>query len=288
MKHVIILSSKSSGSTALQNYLKNNLGFTTVNYTQHQEEETLYWSKVASILGLGQKKMYYSNVPFSANRAVEDLNMFFKENDLSDIHCSLDTTEEEFQEYYFRLMKRTGSKFVEKSPHHLYNDSNLELIKNFREQYRDQVEVVIIGLVRHPHAVVFSAWDRWKCFPEYFEEQWANSYENLLKWKEKLNMAVVSYEDMVNYKIDIPSLVNENVENENYKFRSSSMDKWKNTDSYGFKLSKRTKRIAKEYGYLDLKNDKTFKWLILKNKYAVINMLRSIFNGRYYSTQNKK
>ena len=57
MQHIIILSTKSSGSTALQNYFKLNFGFNTVKYTRHQEEETLYWAKVASVLDLPPVKL---------------------------------------------------------------------------------------------------------------------------------------------------------------------------------------------------------------------------------------
>ena len=63
VKCIIILSSKSSGSSALQYYLSKYINVNHIRYTRHYEHETLYWTKVASALGILQKNMLNSEVP---------------------------------------------------------------------------------------------------------------------------------------------------------------------------------------------------------------------------------
>lgn len=278
MKAIFILSSKSSGSTALQNYLKKNFDFTTVLYTQHQEEESLYWSKVASILGLHQDSMYRSIVPLSPKKAVDDLNNFFKNNGLVNIQCSTNTTELEFQDYFYHLIKSTGSKFIEKSPHHLYNESNLQLILNFKKRYSQKIEVIIIGLVRHPSSVVYSAWNRWKYIPREFELEYKQSYENLIKWKEDLNIKIINYEDLVQNKISLEDYVNENKVSNTYKLKTSSLYKWSTDHKFGYIPSQDVKKLVLNFNYKSFENECSnyLKWQSTVMKFRLQYYLKSI------------
>ncbi len=261
MQHIIILSTKSSGSTALQNYFKLNFGFNTVKYTRHQEEETLYWAKVASVLDLPQEGMYRSEVPFIKSVAIKDLNDFFFKNDLGHIRCDEYTTEKQFQEYYFELIKANKGKFIEKSPHHLYNESNLLLIENFRKRYKKEIEFTIFGLTRHPQAMLYSAWKRWKFPPSKFQLEWYKSYRNLLEWRKALKIIVVKYEDMIKH----PEIIEEVVpgldkSTEKFKFRLSSMEKWKVDKKYGFTLQNDIVNLAEDLGYDDFRANKSVHW----------------------------
>ena len=250
MQHIIILSTKSSGSTALQNYFKLNFGFNTVKYTKHQEEETLYWTKVASVLEMPQTPMYRSEVPFTQREAIKELNHFFSKNDLEHICCKKDTTEKQFQEFYYELIKANKGKFIEKSPHHLYNESDLLLIRNFRKRYKNEIEFTIFGLTRHPQAVLYSAWKRWNFLPSKFQLEWDKSYRNLLEWKNELKIILVKYEDMIKHPKTIEEAVSGLDKNaEKFKFRLSSMEKWKVDKKYGFNLQSDIVDLAKNLGY---------------------------------------
>jgi hypothetical protein len=259
MKHIIILSSKSSGSTALQNYLKKNFSYKTIPYTIHQEEETLYWTKVGSILQLPQKHMYRSVVPISREMAVDQLNIFFEKNNLIGVTCDLNTTEREFQEYYYRLISSIGNKIIEKSPHHLFNESNLNLMQNFIVNYQDKIDFQILGLIRHPHAVIFSAWNRWKYIPSKFEEEWYCSYKNLLDFQKSLNIKFIEYEKLVNGEIDVEKVIGEVKDANDYEFRKSSVTKWKNK-IYGHKLNSNTIFLSEKFNYSDFENKSSLVW----------------------------
>lgn len=276
MKHIILLSCKSSGSTALQNYLKENLGYKTVLFTQHQEEETLYWSKVASILEIHQNKMYRSKVPFNIGKAVEDLNEFFNKNRLPHITITKETTEKEFQEYYYELVLSLGPKFIEKSPHHLYNESNLYLIKNFVERYKNDIDFKIIGLIRHPQSVLLSGWKRWQFIPSGFEKEWNTSYINLLNWKDKLDIIFCEYEKIVTNKITLDQLIGESVIDEKYSFNSKSMNNWMNNKDYGFKLSDEVIMTAKRFGYTEFDSESSLKWMYKVSKASILYRIKRL------------
>ena len=72
-KCVIILSNKSSGSSILQRFITESSEARHVRYTRHFENETLYWTKAASVLGLPQLDMPDSEVPLPKAQARREL-----------------------------------------------------------------------------------------------------------------------------------------------------------------------------------------------------------------------
>lgn len=279
MKHITILSTKSAGSTAVQKYFKKNHGFKTVVYTEHQEEETLYWTKVASILKKSQLSMYRSVVPLSVSKAVDSLNYFFVQNGLPEIQCNEDSKQEDFELFYFKLISKFGPRFIEKSPHHLYNESNLKLIADFQYRYKNVIEFYNIGLVRHPQAVLYSAWKRWKYLPNKFEQEWHVSYLNLLNWKISLNIKIVKYEILVNHKSFGESILNEKPLKFDFSFKKGSVDKWKKDSRYGHILKSATKELLNNFGYQDFKLKRKITYLVELKWYSTIfNIKKSIKN----------
>ena len=79
-KSIIILSDKSSGSSACQNLLSEFADIRHVAQTRHFENETLYWTKAASLLGRPQRKMVDSEVPIAKEEARSQLIELLKEN----------------------------------------------------------------------------------------------------------------------------------------------------------------------------------------------------------------
>src|SRR5688572_10490344 len=75
-----ILSSKSSGSSALQALLCSFGNGRHVSHTRHGEFETLYWTKAASVLGLPQVRLPDSEVPIPPDSALRDLRTFLSQN----------------------------------------------------------------------------------------------------------------------------------------------------------------------------------------------------------------
>ena len=78
-KSIILLSEKSSGSSAFQNLLSSVQDVKHIKTTRHYENESLYWTKAASILNMPQIKMVDSEVPLSKKKAIKDLNIFLSE-----------------------------------------------------------------------------------------------------------------------------------------------------------------------------------------------------------------
>ena len=70
---VVILSTKSAGSSALQNLICECTDGKHVEHTRHVQHETLYWTKAASILGRKQLRIPDSEVPIPARKALHDL-----------------------------------------------------------------------------------------------------------------------------------------------------------------------------------------------------------------------
>ena len=79
-KNIILLSEKSSGSSACQNLLARFTNIRHVAQTRHFENETLYWTKAASILGKSQIKMVDSEVPIDPVKAKSDLISLLRDN----------------------------------------------------------------------------------------------------------------------------------------------------------------------------------------------------------------
>lgn len=262
--NIIILSSKSSGSSALQNYFLLNHQYKAAAYTPHHENETLYWSKVASVLELPQIKMYRSQVPFSKKEALNSLNDFLHSNGLDT--CG-DPNKDFFFKRYLDLVRNNDFRFIEKSPHHLFNESNLQLIEEFVKEYSDKVEVKIIGLVRHPQAVLYSAWKRWGFIPVEFEREWYTSYHNLLHWQNKLNIEVIKYEDLVQGDVDLEKLLMITTESLcKFNFKGDAVDKWSHDPTYGHRLSDSTINLAKKFGYVTFNPSGNMSYWKLKYK----------------------
>ena len=150
-------SSKSSGSSALQNLLAKLPQVDHISKTRHFEYETLYWTKAASVLRLPQVDMLDSEVPISKERARLDLINLLCDN-LESYTPPSDNDELIFGGWKL-LCQNYSPVFLEKSPHHLHQWSALELINECIERI-PEVDFLIVGLVRNPMAILYSAWDR--------------------------------------------------------------------------------------------------------------------------------
>lgn len=274
-KCIIILSTKSSGSSALQNFLASRMNINHVKKTRHGENETLYWVKAASVLNLPQVDMYDSEVPIPAKKARNDIIQLLTDNLGPSYHPS-DKDEDLIFSGWRMLCLEFGPIFLEKSPHHLHQYSALELIARFIDENPD-IEFFIIGLVRNPMDTVYSMWQRWRGLPEKNQVEWHTAYTNLLKFQKmfKGRMKIIRYEDMVQNKADFEDLF-KFAEIASYPkdfFHKGSLSKWKNDKSFGFQLSKKVVELAAHYGYQkeDMLNSTYFFW----QPYSAVVMLSS-------------
>ena len=216
-----------------------------VKHTRHNERETLYWTKCASLLGHKQKKLIGSEVPIPAKEAGDQLHSLVRKN----LSGKIDYT------YYngiylgwAGLCLRYAPVFIEKSPHYLANWSNLELIIGAIEML-PKIAHQIIGLVRHPLNTLCSIHRRWKLNLYEYEKQWRRSYNNLLRLKDILpdKVHIIKYEDMCKTANHLKPVI----EFAGYKEikEASFKEPRKIPESFNFKLQESTIKLAEEFGY---------------------------------------
>ncbi len=274
-KNIILLSEKSSGSSACQNLLAKFANIRHVEKTRHFENETLYWLKAASVLGMPQIKMVDSEVPIPADKAREDLITLLKEN--LDSYTPPDDDKALITQGWRSLCKHYSPIFFEKSPHHLCQWSALELIVENIKEIED-VDFLLVGLVRNPMDTIYSQFKRWKSPPEKVEQQWLTAYRNLLKLQEieGIPLVVIRYEDIVSSLKHLEPVldfcgVKASVDDEKYLHRKS-LSKWKTDKIFGFALSEETIQLAEKFGYekKDLVNELNPFWGVFSNVARVV------------------
>ena len=268
-KSIIILSEKSSGSSACQSFLAKFANVQHVENTRHYFNETLYWTKAASILNKPQTKMVDSEVPIGRNKAKADLVSLLNE-DLNDYRPP-ENDEDLVMEGWGLLCKKHAPIFLEKSPHHLCQWSAIELILDCIQRTSD-VDFLLIGLIRNPMDTIYSQYSRWKSLPEHVEKQWCRAYENLGKLREIAGdrLVIIRYEDMVSSLEYLEPVfqfceASANAADDSYMHKKS-LQKWKNDKLFGFSLSDETIELAEKYGYQrdELVNDPHPLWPSIK------------------------
>lgn len=270
IKCLIILSYKSSGSSSLQQFLTKFTQAKHISKTRHYENETLYWTKAASVLNLKQIKMLDSEVPIPKQKARIDLINLLKEN-----LGSYEIPEDDYKlifEGWELLCQKFGPVFIEKSPHHLCQWSALGLIAETPKRL-PKIDFCIIGLIRNPMDTLYSAWKRWKISPEKCQHEWLLAYRNLIKFKDIYpgNFHIIRYEDMIedlNCLRPILDFISADM-TDNLKsfFHSKSLAKWKEDRLFGFNLAPEIKQFASTYGYRfdEMSNEVSSLWPLYRN-----------------------
>ncbi|WP_219899072.1 sulfotransferase [Pontibacter ummariensis] len=242
----------------------------------HHENETLFWTKAASVLGLQQQKMHRSQVPYSSTKALDSLRQFCKANNADALQGGCPTKGSIFS-CYKSLIAQYQPRFVEKSPHHLYNESNLDLIREFISQFKDEIDFKVIGLVRHPLSVIYSGWDRWKYDCGKFEKEWFISNRNLLDYKQDLAIDLVRYEDLVEENgAFMHRVLGLEPVSDDFAFRRSSLEKWKSDEKFGHTMRDETVKLAEKFGYANFETaEDKLTWKIKDiSTYASVELKR--------------
>ncbi|MGH7965949.1 MAG: sulfotransferase [Candidatus Binatia bacterium] len=268
-KCIIILSEKSSGSSAIQNLLAQSSRIQHIGKSRHFENETLYWTKAASVFRRPQLSMVDSNVPFQPERARAEMVALLNDN-LADYSAPSDDRELVFGGWGL-LCKRYSPIFIEKSPHHLCQWSALELIMECINEL-DYVEFLLVGLIRHPLDTLYSQFKRWRTRPEDAERQWIIAYQNLLRLRGIMGnrLVVVRYEDMVSSVVCLRQIlgfcdITEHDIDNGYLHRRA-LQRWRADPVFGFVLSDDASQLAEQYGYqgADLRNEPYRLWPIAR------------------------
>jgi hypothetical protein len=250
---IVILSDKSSGSTALQDYLVRFAGGRHVEKTRHNEHETLYWTKAASLLGRPQEKMLDSEVPIAPDRARADLESLLRDN-LGETPSAADPRQLVFLGWR-ALCERFAPLFVEKSPHHLHQWSALELLFECMDA-SPETGFLAIGLVRNPIDVVYSSWRRWGSEPQANQYEWLRAARNLrrLAGLAGPRLRVVRYEDVIRdpARLDFAHAfagVPRSPASRGF-LHQGSLQKWRRDRGFRLELDEGVRALALQLGYL--------------------------------------
>lgn len=249
---IVILSDKSSGSSALQEYFVRYAGGRHVESTRHNKHETLYWTKSASLLLMPQEKMLDSEVPLAPERARADLIALLRDN-LGGVPAASDERDLAFRGWR-ALCERFAPLFIEKSPHHLHQWSALELLTQCMDA-SPEIGFLAIGLVRNPIDVVYSSWRRWGSLPEENQHEWLRAARNLQRLVGALGprLAVLRYEDMVGdpARLDFAHAfagVPRSPQSRRF-LHGESIQEWRRDPGFRFALAAPVRDLAIEFGY---------------------------------------
>jgi len=253
---IVILSAKCAGSTALHRALERSPEIRAASWTEHEELETLYWTKAASILGRHQEPMLESTVPYPADVARRSLDRFLVENGVEGLGARPD--EAELIDRWIDLRRLHEPCFLEKSPHHLRQVAALELLAEAMQ--RDEgCTYLVIGLVRNPLDVVYSAWRRFRYRPEAYQWEWAATYAHLTVAARLYGDRFVQlrYEDLV---VDPTGLFDRVADlvgvpastwDDRGGLHGTSLGRWSTDPAFGFSLHPDVVQAARALGYED-------------------------------------
>lgn len=249
---VIILSDKSSGSSALQYTLARHDDVRLVSWTPHRHFETMYWMKAAAILGLEQPQMITSNyLPVSGDRARADLMELLSQN-VPEFEPATRNDHEFVMKGWEAMVRQHAPVFIEKSPHHLHSSAALGLIQQAAKNTAS-TQHVFIGLVRNPTDTLYSMWQRWRIPPARGEEEWIRAYQNLLRFQEDLGdtFLLVRYEDIVSDGSTLDAIWRHvGLEPpDSHDLHAASLSKWRQDSSFGYRPSQELTSLAAHFGY---------------------------------------
>jgi hypothetical protein len=251
---VFILSMKSCGSSILQQHIVKVAGARVMAKTRHRENETLYWTKAASVLGLPQIPLENSQVPLPRAKAEEMLARLLRDN-APDYRGTL-STESDFFAAWTAIVDAYPGLLVEKSPHHLYEPAVVDLMERYADQ-QTGFGVRFIGLIRNPTDMLYSSWRRIGIVPEREERHWIRSYKLLRSFHERRPdlVSLIRYEDLVRGEIDLVALLGLDglkAQADSAKsFHSKSIGRWRKDRTFGYTPSDEARQLANDYGYTD-------------------------------------
>lgn len=267
---VILLSDKRSGSTMFQDALCAHPKVQTVEYSPHTYLETHHWLKAAVLLGVHPS--LFSNGKIYKNYGSRKNVRIYLESEMKGNIPTFEIPKDNKQlvfEGWEALCDRFAQPvFFEKSPQHLAHWSALSLLLEWAQQTK-KYKVKIIGLVRNPLAVQYSAFKLFKTLPNKRQYNWIETHKNLLAFKSLLDedqFQLIRYEDIVDApETTLTAICNfigiEYDATMAQKIHGNSKTKWNNDPYFTLILDPAVVKMAHVFGYTAnvLENNNTNK-----------------------------
>lgn len=256
---VLLLSDKRSGSTMFEREICRHPDVRHVEYTPHTYSETQHWLKGARLVGMPPQTFYghryYGGLQSSA--ATRALMIDELRGNLPEFEIPSDDEELVFQGWEALCEKFAKPVFFEKSPHHLGQWACLSTLLQWME--RTKFRTKIIGLVRNPLAVQYSAFELFQTIPEERQYGWAEMYRYLLAFRQMIppdDFHLIRYEDLTEQPQETFAAVYDFLgiapqEFEDREVHRRSLRRWVEDPDFGLQLHESVKQVARIYGYLD-------------------------------------
>ena len=260
---VVLLSDKRSGSTIVQDELAKHPDVQHVAYSPHTYSETMHWLKGARLLDM-PRETYYGHQYYStfksarvARAYLEDL-LAGNEIDVDSFNNDRDMV---FAGWESLCEKYAQPVFFEKSPQYLSQWCCLSLLLEWIET--TEFDVKIIGLVRNPLSVLYSAEELFLTDSQVRQYNWAEKYRNLLAFERFIppdQFRLIRYEDLIaspqEKLAELQNFIGLETQDEiGEQVHGSSKEKWRNDRNYGLQLDESVKQVARVFGYT---NDQLF------------------------------
>ena len=293
---VILLSDKRSGSTMFQDAICAHPKIQTVEYSPHTYLETHHWLKAAVLLGTNPS--LFSNGKTYKNYGSRKNARIYLESELKGNIPTYEIPKDDKQlvfEGWEALCDRFAKPvFFEKSPQHLAHWAALSLLLEWARQTK-KYKVKIIGLVRNPLAVQYSAFKLFRTLPNQRQYGWLETHKNLLAIRgmlDKDRFQLIRYEDIVDAPesrltaiCNFIGVVYDPVMAS--KIHGNSKTKWNDDPFFTLTLDSAVTQMANTFGYTAkvLENDNTkkistwelFVWnintMFIKLKNRILNRL---------------
>ncbi|MFC1775873.1 sulfotransferase [Pseudomonadota bacterium] len=253
----ILLSDKRSGSTLLEQELCKHSAIAHISYTPHTYNETHYWLKAACLLTDTAQQFEDGVRPPSYGSRTECRKSLlnFLQRNVPGFAASGDDRALVFNGWEALCDQFANPVFFEKSPQHPHQWVALELLLSWIKKTGYRVKV--IGLVRNPLSVMYSALKLFHTDPQKRQFGWALAYENILRLGELLGkdrFHFVRYEDIVAQPViefsklcgfiglEYEPAVGQSV-------HSSSINKWKDDMEFLLQLDESVSVLAMKLGY---------------------------------------
>jgi hypothetical protein len=256
---VILLSDKRSGSTMFQDALCTHPKVQTVEYSPHTYLETHHWLKAAVLLSV-HPSLFSSGKTYKNYGSRKNARIYLEselKGNLLDYEIPKDDKQLVFEGWEALCDQFAKPIFFEKSPQHLAHWAALSLLFEWVQQTK-KYKVKIIGLVRNPMAVQYSAFKLFRTLPNKRQYDWLHIHKNLLAFKSLLReeqFQLIRYEDIVD---DTETTLKSICDFIGIKYDSSmalkihgnSKTKWNNDPYFTLNLDSAVTQMAHRFGYI--------------------------------------
>jgi len=258
-KVVILLSDKRSGSTMFQSELCRHPAVRHVEYSPHTYLETHHWLKAACMLDV-DPVLFSGGTVYAGYGGKKNARIYMEDcikKNVPGFVVPENDRDLVLQGWNALCERYANPVFFEKSPQLPAHWGALELLLDWI--INTDYEVKIIGLVRNPLAVLYSAQQLFHTDPEKRQYGWVEVQENLLKVQERIPVAdfkMCKYEDIIREPVAQFKNICEFVGIEpdvsvGSGVHGTSVNKWEKDPFFRVQLDDTVKEMAGRFGYLE-------------------------------------